>query len=519
MKKKFDGKILSGSDVTDRDLHLVANNDLYEKISEVNLQNHPDSKKLESMLEACEKKYRTFFENSLDAILITSQDGSVQAANLATCNMLGWDEKDICRLERNGFVAQNTELEMGLRTLRESGIFFGELTFIKKDGTRFPVEISSSVFTDYDGSELRAIIARDITERKKSEEKIHTAALYARTLIEASLDPLVTISSDGKITDVNFATEQITGINRDKLIGSEFADYFLEADKAREGYNLVFLNGEVKNYPLTIRHKDGQTADVLYNATLFKNEAGEVQGVFAAARDITIRKKTEEKLRKSKKLLEKLNQHLTQVRENERSQIAMNLHDDLGQKLTALYLDIAWLKSRIGVQSNSVRKKLEDINSEINETIESIKEISSFLRPAILYDLGLVPAITSQLTKFEKQSGIRCYFYYGSDEFDVDNTISLIFFRIIQESLTNIARHSGASALELSLKRLENAIEMIIKDDGVGINNSKVESLASMGIQGIRERVKSAHGVVSIKGEKGSGTTIRVAIPYKKSKA
>jgi PAS domain S-box-containing protein len=356
---------------------------------------------------------------------------------------------------------------------------------------------------------------RDITERKLTEEKIRIASQYARTLIEASLDPLVTISSEGKITDVNIATEKVTGFKREKLIGSEFADYFVESEKAREAYNIVFSKGVVKDYPLTIRHKNGRITDVLYNATLFKNDEGAVQGVFAAARDITLRKKMEIRLKNSKKLLEKLNQHLNEIREKERSEIALNLHDDLGQRLTAICLDIAWLKSRIGVQSNPVRKKLDEMIHEINETIEGIKELSSFLRPAMLYDLGLVPAIISQLNKFENQSGIKCSFYFDSEDFNSDEKISLIFFRIIQESLTNIARHSGASALELSLKKLENAIEMSIKDNGVGIDHEKVNSMTSMGLEGIRERVKSVHGEVTIKGDKGSGTSIIVTIPVK----
>jgi signal transduction histidine kinase len=153
---------------------------------------------------------------------------------------------------------------------------------------------------------------------------------------------------------------------------------------------------------------------------------------------------------------------------------------------------------------------------EINETIDGIKELSSFLRPTILYDLGLIPAIISQLKKFENQSGIKSYFYFDSEEFNVDEKISLIFYRIIQESLTNIVRHSGASAMELSLKKLKNAIEMVIMDDGIGIDNEKINSLTSMGLEGIRERVRSCHGEVSIKGEEGSGTTIIVTIPIKK---
>jgi PAS domain S-box-containing protein len=392
-----------------------------------------------------------------------------------------------------------------------------EFELNRRNGEKFWAIVGAKQVRDNAGNLLYLQAEhRDITSRKKLEKEMYSSALYTRSLIEASLDPLVTINTDGKITDVNIATEQITGIKREMLIGTDFADYFTNPEKARKGYKTVFNKGKVRNYPLSILHTSGRGIDVLYNATLFKNESGEVQGVFAAARDVTDQKKMEGELRKSKELLEKLNQHLVEVRENERNQIALNLHDDLGQRLTAICLDIAWLKSRIGVQSNPVRKKLDEMIREINETIEGIKEISSFLRPTMLYDLGLVPAIISQLNKFEKQTGINCSFYFDSDEFNSDEKISLIFYRIIQESLTNIVRHSGASAMELSLKKLKNTIEMSIKDNGVGIDNEKVNSLTSMGLEGIRERVRSAHGEVSIKGVKGSGTTILVTIPLKR---
>ncbi|HUN54801.1 MAG TPA: PAS domain S-box protein [Smithella sp.] len=154
-------------------------------------------------------------------------------------------------------------------------------------------------------SRLCPAIARELTEtevrnrRKQAEEALHSASLYARGLIEASIDPLVTISPDGKITDVNRATETITGIQRERLIGDDFANYFTEPRKAREGYKKVFTEGLVRDYPLTIRHTSGKTTDVLYNATIYKNETGEIQGVFAAARDITERKRNEEAVRLS----------------------------------------------------------------------------------------------------------------------------------------------------------------------------------------------------------------------------
>jgi PAS domain S-box-containing protein len=129
-----------------------------------------------------------------------------------------------------------------------------------------------------------------------NSQNAQVAAEYARSLLEASLDPLVTISPDGKITDVNEAVVKITGVTRKELIGSDFSDYFTEPDKARKGYRRVFAEGAVTDYPLTVRHRDGHQTDVLYNASVYRNKKGEVAGVFAAARDITAQKKSEAEL-------------------------------------------------------------------------------------------------------------------------------------------------------------------------------------------------------------------------------
>jgi len=139
----------------------------------------------------------------------------------------------------------------------------------------------------------------DITEQKKAEEKIRLSNIYNRSLIEASLDPLVTIGHDGKITDVSEATEQVTGYSRDELVGTYFTNYFTESEKAKEVYQEVFKEGLISDYELEIQHKDGSIIPVLYNASVYKDKSGEIIGVFAAARDITTLKKAEEKLRKS----------------------------------------------------------------------------------------------------------------------------------------------------------------------------------------------------------------------------
>ncbi|MGO8736496.1 MAG: sensor histidine kinase [Terriglobia bacterium] len=153
------------------------------------------------------------------------------------------------------------------------------------------------------------IIASLVTHRynlgsQRAEQELLKASAYNRSLLEASLDPLVTISADGRITDVNTATERVTGLSRQELMGTDFSDYFTDAKKARAGYRQVFREGSVRDYELEVRHRDGQVVPVLYNASLYRDEAGQVVGVFAAARDITARKRAEQEIQKLNEQLE-----------------------------------------------------------------------------------------------------------------------------------------------------------------------------------------------------------------------
>jgi PAS domain S-box-containing protein len=171
---------------------------------------------------------------------------------------------------------------------------------VRKDGRLIHVSLSVSPVLDESGNIVGATtIARDITERKRAEEELRRASLYARSLIEASLDPLVTINKDGRIMDVNQATERATGVERKALIGSDFSEYFTDPEKARQGYQQVFAKESVRDYPLAIRHISGSVMHVLYNASVFKNESGQIEGVFAAARDVTERKHAHESVTRS----------------------------------------------------------------------------------------------------------------------------------------------------------------------------------------------------------------------------
>jgi PAS domain S-box-containing protein len=213
--------------------------------------------------------------------------------------MFGYDTKEEVQrldLERDIY-AYPPDRQWILAMVGAQGSAEYEVVVRKKSGEQMATHCALTAVRDESGtiSTFRGII-RDITERKRAEEDQRAAAHYARSLIEASLDPLVTITVQGKINDANKSTEEVTGVGRDHLVGTDFADYFTEPDMARAGYQEVLARGFVRDYPLTIRHSTGRTTDVLYNATVYRNAAGELQGVFAAARDITQRKQAESRL-------------------------------------------------------------------------------------------------------------------------------------------------------------------------------------------------------------------------------
>jgi len=226
-------------------------------------------------------------QSSEDAILSEALDGTITSWNPAAERMFGYSEKEalgkpMSIIGAPDRIGEYREIIQKLKNGQTVDHY--ETQRKRKNGTVVDVSVTVSPLKDEDGQLVGlSAIDRDITTQKQASQ-------YARSLIEASLDPLVTISANGKITDVNEATIKATGLLREKLIGTDFADYFTEPKKAQKGYRQVLTRGYVTDYPLTMRHSDGTLTDVLYNATVYKNSAGYVLGVFAAARDITAQK-------------------------------------------------------------------------------------------------------------------------------------------------------------------------------------------------------------------------------------
>jgi PAS domain S-box-containing protein len=316
-----------------------------------------------------------------------------------------------------------------------------------------PVWVRAIIFPlkdKYGKPERFVLMHENITERKRAEQAIHEAARYTRRLIEVSLDSLVTISPGGRITDVNAATEQVTGYSRDHLIGTDFSEYFTDFKKAKEGYQKVFDQGVVLDYPLEIRHKDGKITSVLYNATVYRDGSGKVQGVFAAARDITERKRVEDALKMA-------NQKL--------SILSSITRHDINNQLAVLtgYLRI-------------LEKKQPDptLNVYSQKVASAAKRISTMILFTKEYEqLGVEGPVWQDIGKIAKMAAVDLLpenvdlnVNTGSYEIFADPMFMLVLYNLFE----NAIRH-GVKVTEITIhfNEEESSGMLIVEDNGIGI--------------------------------------------------
>jgi signal transduction histidine kinase len=240
---------------------------------------------------------------------------------------------------------------------------------------------------------------------------------------------------------------------------------------------------------------------------------GEVQSVVSVNRNITAKKKAEEALQASMDQLHSLAQRLERIREEERKAISHEVHDELGQLLTALRMDLMSLRKSEPAHRNSRGMKIESSLDLTDKAIQIVQDISARLRPGMLDYLGLIAAIEWQVEEFQKRSGIRCVLELPPMDLPLDSDRSTAMFRILQEALTNVARHASAKTVEVRLVESADAYTMSITDDGVGISQEKIRDPKSLGLLGMRERLFPFRGICTIQMGLQGGTELVVRLP------
>jgi PAS domain S-box-containing protein len=341
-------------------------------------------------------------------------------------------------------------------------------------------------------------------ELKKNEIKY-------RTLFEQSLDPIFIADESAVIINANQAMIDLFEYPLKDIAGHHASEFFHDYSEYEAFIYLTGQTGAVSDFECRMKSKSGKIMDV--QITLKKYDYGKEQegGYQGIIRDITQYKLYFEELIRSRQELRNLTSHIESLREKERTDIAREIHDVLGQSLTALKIDLSWMRKKIRPEEKELLDKTAVMDTLINDVIVTVRRLSSNLRPGILDDLGLAAAIEWQSEEFRKRTGFTCEI--NCDEIpDIPEEKAVALFRIFQESLTNIIKHSNADRVEISLGRKKENIEMMIKDNGRGFTTEKLTNRGSYGIIGMRERVKSFNGSLDISGA-GDGVSVHVRIP------
>jgi len=353
-----------------------------------------------------------------------------------------------------------------------------------------------------------------VGKRRRAELAASRASAELRQIYETAADGMRVIDREFNVIRVNETFLALSGASRDETIGKKCYEGFRGPLCHTSGCPLTRILTKPERIECDSEkiRKDGTELPCIVTATPFRGPDGEIIGIVEDFKDISDRRTAEQEILQSRERLRDLAAHLQVIREQERGQIAREIHDELGQALTALKMDIHWLAHRMS-DDESIIKKSRVMSTSIDNIIQAVKRISSELRPVLLEDFGLLAAIQWQLEQFEERTGIHCKLVSDRDDIVLEKAGSIAIYRIFQETLTNIARHAGASEVEVSLGKSATAFEMMVCDDGRGITLGQISDSRSFGLIGMRERVHSLVGHISINGVKDQGTVIRVTIP------
>lgn len=353
--------------------------------------------------------------------------------------------------------------------------------------------------------------ARAKAALRESEERY-------RALVEAAPDVIYVIAADGTLTSLNPAFEEISGWPRANWIGKPFLPLVDPEDLALANETLQqVLGGETPPvHRLRILSRTGDYLFGEFTSTPYV-EQGRIVGVLGIARNITKRTRAEEELRASREQLRALTVHLQTVREEERIRIARAVHDELGQELTGLKMDLRWLEHGLedfrDPRASPLLEKTMAATDLVDTTIKTVQRIAADLRPAVLDKLGLVAAVRREASQFQQHSGIACRLTGPDLDPQLPEPTAIACFRFFQEAMTNVVRHAEATAVEVDFQTPPDGFVLEVRDNGKGISTGLAENAGSLGLLGMRERARALGGELTVEPRAMGGTLVRLWIP------
>ncbi len=504
--------------IEERTLELVgANENLREEIEE--------RKRAEEELKRTKEYLENVIDNSVDAIGIVDRHGKFILWNRRAVEIYGYQIDEIAGKSAFDLYADAAELDRMLATLRRDGVVREyEIAMKKKDGSIVLMDISISLLKE-DGVTIGSVcVARDLSERQKHELELKRARdelsryssdlerqVQERTRAITSIlryTPAVVYLKDrqGRYKLVNPRYEELFGVTNDEVQGKSDHDIFPRevADKLFAHDLRVLREGQALQVEEHIPLSDGLHTYLSVKFPIY-NARGATEGLCGIATDITELKKAQEQLRL-------LSGSIMAGQEKERKAIARELHDELGQILTALRMDAVWLSDYLKEKNTQAADRARSMCQLIDKTLDEVRSLATRLRPGMLDDFGLIDALEWFTKDFAKRTGIACTFTHPNMS-DVDSLVATAAYRIAQEALTNVARHSFATRVTITLQVENGLMTLTVKDNGRGFNPKDLAESESLGLAGMRERAGLLGGSLEMYSKPGGGTRIYVRLP------
>ncbi|OGT12815.1 MAG: hypothetical protein A2342_01930 [Gallionellales bacterium RIFOXYB12_FULL_54_9] len=484
--------------------------------TDITAQRESEQKQSES-----EEKFRIIFEGALDGILLIDPlTLRLVSANPAFCKMLDYSQNDIPGLTVPDIHPSGDvnliikDIQRHVSRERELSV---DVPVLRRDGSVFYVDIRSS-HVRLNGKDLLIGLFRDITERRAAEEGRRISELKHRLLFENSRDALMTLAPPlWRFTSANQATLTLFGVSSIaefvelepwRLAPERQADGADSVLRAQGMIDIAMQEGS-NSFEYLHRRLDGSvfTADV----RLSRIDLGAELFLQATVRDITERKQTEAALRTNQTQLRELAAQGAASREAELKRIAREVHDELGQVLTALRMDISLL--RMQFKDPLLQNKIEDMRVLVDQAIQGVRDVTVNLRPPAL-DMGLIPALNWLCSEFIARNNIRCALQAADLQRTLSEEQTMVMFRIVQESLTNVLRHAGANKVEITLSQVADGLTVTVQDDGRGFDPDTPSRKKSFGLLGMKERALAINGSVHVASSPSQGTMITASIPF-----
>ena len=468
---------------------------------------------------------------STDSIVISDIEARIIDVNEATMKMYGTDnKKDLVGKNSFDLIApedREKALEGTKKVLEKGYLKDQEYTIITKDSDRIPVEMSVSILKDTDGKPIGFVaITRDITERKRAEGALRESRDYLEKLTNSMGDAVFSVKMPERVIEWANDSFKLIGYEPEECIGR--TTEFLYPDKneflnfGSKLKNTLVAGKDILHAKQVLKRKNGEVFPAEITTTFFKKK-GKVVNVTSIVRDVTERKKAEERLKQhqemlkaSERELKNFSRRILSIREEEKKNLSISLHHEVGSLAVALSSNLSNIEEEI--KDNDLKGALEVIEkgkTMLGKVIIRLKKMAVDLRPPDLDITGLPDALRVHFSNVTKQSGIEIDFSVDVDYKRINDDAAINLYRIVQEAINNVIKHSEAKKVEVELKSLKNGIELNVCDDGNGFDTGKSvrEAEMRMGIRGMREMAESLGGTFNIKSTPEQGTEIVVTLP------